>query len=472
MFRQRRDDDAIQRLLARDAGQPMPSQPDPTSAGRSPKQPERRKKACEAAKRTAGVPQPQPANPLHTGGQETAPQNVPRVKRLSALAQKRRRHRINFLIAAVLVIACIFAVVTGAFSSSLAALGDVSDSVYLYFDRSGGYPLSTGITQPLRVEELAGGFVELGKEDVAVYSAYGAKVRAFQPGYARPAIAVGNTRFCVYNRAGTELRIESRTKNLYTKNFSDGILLCAMSQNGTTAVVTKSNRYAAQVEVYDSLFQQVYTWSPTQSEGTPVALSFAADNHRFAAGCLSAKSGQLCTTVYLMDTATTAVGATYAATAGSTILELDWLSPTRLLAVFDDYAAILDPATGAEAARFDYGGSTLESVSVSGKDTALLLSGRSGSRLTVLDDTLSTLADAAVGQASSVSCTRTAAYVLYAAAVREYTLNGVQNWERSFGGSPVTVLDARQTLLFYGTQVGVLSQTGKTLPATGEDAGK
>lgn len=63
-------------------------------------------------------------------------------------------------------------------------------------------PANTGIRTPTQVEPLAGGFVEMDNEDVAVYSAYGAKIRTIQPGYARPALAVGNTRFVLYNRAG------------------------------------------------------------------------------------------------------------------------------------------------------------------------------------------------------------------------------------------------------------------------------
>lgn len=382
---------------------------------------------------------------------------TPRVKKLSALAKKRRRRRLVLLGTAVVAIAAALAVLTGLVGASLAALGDVMDSVTLYLNRSGGgWPVNTAISQPKQICELAGGFVELGAEDVAVYSAYGTKVRAFQPGYARPALAVGNTRFCVYNRAGSELRVESRTKTLYTKSFSSGILLCALSNNGNVAVVTESSRYAALVEVYSAMFELKYTWAPTQQEGTPVALSFASDNHRFAAGCLRAEDGQLQATVYLMDTDTETVGATYAADPGSMILELDWITGTRLLAVFDDYAAIIDPSTGAEAVRFSYGGATLQSVSISGKDTALLLASRSGSTLVVLDDALTELARAAVGKANSVSCARTAVYVLTADSVQCYAFNGTLNWVRTFASTPLAVLNARETLVFTGTMASVL----------------
>ena len=39
------------------------------------------------------------------------------------------------------------------------------------------------------------------------------------PAYARPALAVGNTRFVLYNRAGKELTVQSRTRQLYAKSL-------------------------------------------------------------------------------------------------------------------------------------------------------------------------------------------------------------------------------------------------------------
>lgn len=95
------------------------------------------------------------------------------------------------------------AVGSGLLGTSIAMLGDMTDSISLYLNRAGaGWPANTGIRTPTQVEPLAGGFVEMDNEDVAVYSAYGAKIRTIQPGYARPALAVGNTRFVLYNRAG------------------------------------------------------------------------------------------------------------------------------------------------------------------------------------------------------------------------------------------------------------------------------
>ena len=51
----------------------------------------------------------------------------------------------------------------------------------------------------------------------------GTRLNSIQSGYARPAIAAGKTRFVLYNRSGNELRVESRTQNLYTKTMDSTI---------------------------------------------------------------------------------------------------------------------------------------------------------------------------------------------------------------------------------------------------------
>ena len=71
--------------------------------------------------------------------------------------------------------------------------------------------------------------------------------------------------------------MQSRTRQLYAKSFNNAIMLCEMSQNGTLAVVTESDRYAAEVMVYDASFSgDPFTWKLTSTDGTPIALSSCA----------------------------------------------------------------------------------------------------------------------------------------------------------------------------------------------------
>lgn len=388
-----------------------------------------------------------------------AGETAARLKSLTPLyKQRQHRRRIAFGVI-IAALAAAFVVMTGTLSASLAMLGDTIDSALLYVNRTdGGWPAVTGISEPLQIEPLAGGFVELGAEDVLVYSPYGSKILSLQPSYARPVLAVGGTHFVVYNRAGNELMICSRTRTLYSQNFDAGILLCAMSNNNSLAVVTESDRYAAQLRIYSPSLQQLYSWEMTQSSGTPIALDFAPDNRRFAAGLLAAQGGQISCSVYFMSMDSGTEGPVYSADKGSMLLRLDWQSERRVMAVFDTYIAVLDPTTGTETARYDYGGSTLQSVAPGRKQTALLLTVRGGNSLVTLSENLSPMSEIPARQAFAVSATDTDIYLLCPNAVECYGYDGVQNWVRSdLSARPLAVLDAAQTLVFTGSRAEVLS---------------
>ena len=382
-----------------------------------------------------GLRTPQPVRRSRGTTPPPTPEKQPdNVKSFTPLIQQRQRRHYTVLAVLVLCIAAAVFVFTGAMSASIALLGDAADSLSLYFNRSdGGWPVNTGISEPIQIAELAGGFVELDSEDVVVYSAYGAKVRSFQPGYARPVMAVGGTHFVVYNRAGSDLQVSSRTKALYTKTFDNSILLCAMSNNNTLAVVTESGRYAAQLQIFDPSFHQTYSWEMTQNEGTPIAVDF-------------------------MSTSSNSEGPAYTASQGSMLLSLDWQSESRVVAVFDTYIAVLDPRTATETARYDFGGATLQSAAPGQRQTALLLNIRGGNSLVTLDNDLTPLAEIPARQAYGIKATDTSVYLLCPNAVECYGFDGVQNWvQDNFSARPIQVLKASELLVFTGSRAEVLT---------------
>lgn len=89
-----------------------------------------------------------------------------------------------------------------------------------------------------------------------------------------PALAAGKSRFVLYNRSGNELRVESRTQNLYTKTLDSSIYLCAVADAGQVAVATDDTDSVAKLTVYSSAMEQVLSWNLTSAEGTRCAWPF------------------------------------------------------------------------------------------------------------------------------------------------------------------------------------------------------
>lgn len=451
-----------QRMLARERGESLP-EPEPERT--EPKKPERKAKTAAQTTKTIrkNASKTETETTEETGTISFTARaegvNAPRpgnTRPFSPILRRRARRRRMFLVVLLLALVLAAASVTGVLGASISSLGDTLDSIALYFQRGGGWPAETGIEEPTRIEELAGGFVELDSEDVAIYSAYGTQVRTLQPGYTRPALAVGNTRFVLYDRSGTSLQVESRTRTLYTKTFTNAIMLCAMSQNGSLGVVTESDRYAAELQVFSPTMRSTYSWKMTQDQGTPLAMSFASDNHRFAVGTVAARNGRMACTIYLMDSAKSETGPAYTADEGSLLLQLHWLSSDRVLAIFDTYAAVISASDATQTARYDFGGASLQGASVNRRTTALLLSTHSGNELLVLNGDLQVVGQGDAGQAEGVACADTAVYLWGVNSVYCHELDGALRWEKELDTRPQAILIANQPLLFTAGRVEVL----------------
>ena len=238
------------------------------------------------------------------------------------------------------------------------------------------------------------------------------------------------------------------------------ILLAEMSTGGSVAVVTQSDRFAAELTVWDSSMEFRYGWNPTDTEGTPVRVAFARDNKRLAVACLVAQGGSLQTNLYFLDIRSDEV--TASATATGQLLQLHWLSNDRLLAIYDRTAIVYDAATGEQTAVYSFEGESLGAASVSGQNCALLFSpdaSDSPARLVILDPEMQVLGEASVpAPAEGVVCTRTAAYVLRQESVAAYSLAGEALWEAPTETKPLAVLDAKQLVVVTGGQAALLTQ--------------
>ena len=391
---------------------------------------------------------------IHRGGRsaEGEPLSAGRVEYLEAArARARAKHiRRTVIIVAALTIVILFA--TGVVGSSIARAKDLVDSVHIALTPASGWPQQTGITDPDTVVPMSGSFVEKGGDSCAVYSLSGTRLNSIQSGYARPAIAVGKNRFVLYNRSGNELRVESRTQNLYTKKLENNIFLCAMSDNGTLAVVTDDVSSMAELLVYSPTMEQQLRWNMTSNDGTPLRMAFSPDSRRLAAAAVTAGGGQMQTNLYVV---TLAQGDPVNVGSQSGVPQwVGWLSGTTLLAVYDS-RAILYNAAGGERARYEFGGGTLRDVSVdSAGNVALLLASGQVCQLVTLDKELNVQYSGNVTTSNKVVRRGELVYLLTDSTVESLTSAGEYQWSQSLTARPQALLaDAKQTLVFCGNTV-------------------
>ena len=374
-----------------------------------------------------------------------------RVEYLEAARARVRTRRIRrtVIIVAVLTILVLFA--TGAVGSSIARAKDLVDTAVIALAPAAGWPQQTGITDPDAVAQMSGSFVEMGGDSCVVYSLGGTRLNSIQSGYARPAIAAGKTRFVLYNRSGNELRVESRTQNLYTKTMDSTISLCAVADAGQVAVVTDSIDSVAKLTVYNSSMQQQLVWNLTSEQGTPLRMAFSPDSRRIAVAAVTANGGQLTTNLYVLALAQG--DPVQLGTATSVPQWLGWLSGDSVLALYED-RAVLYGANGGEKASYDFGGSTLVDVDTENGGVALLLSGGQTCTAVLLDNSLGVQYSGNVPAASHILRAADGFYLLTDSTVECFNKAGEFQWTQPMDAKPQAgVLNGRQLLVFSGNTV-------------------
>ena len=374
-----------------------------------------------------------------------------RVEYLEAARARVRTRRIRrtVIIVAVLTILVLFA--TGAVGSSIARAKDLVDTAVIALAPAAGWPQQTGITDPDAVAQMSGSFVEMGGDSCVVYSLGGTRLNSIQSGYARPAIAAGKTRFVLYNRSGNELRVESRTQNLYTKTMDSTISLCAVADAGQVAVVTDSTDSVARLTVYNSSMQQQLVWNLTSEQGTPLRMAFSPDSRRIAVAAVTANGGQLTTNLYVLALAQG--DPVQLGTAASVPQWLGWLSGDSVLALYED-RAVLYGANGGEKASYDFGGSTLVDVDTENGGVALLLSGGQTCTAVLLDNSLGVQYSGNVPAASHILRAADGFYLLTDSTVECFDKAGEFQWTQPMDAKPQAgVLNGRQLLVFSGNTV-------------------
>lgn len=383
------------------------------------------------------------------------PLSAGRVEYLEQARQRARNKRIRRTAVLLVLLTGIVLFATGLVGSSVAMAKDFIDTARIALLPGAGWPQQTGVSEVTQVESLTGSFVELGKEGCVVYSRSGKKLNSIQSGYARPALAAGKNRFVLYNRSGNELRVESRTQNLYTKQLENSIFLCAMADNGNLAVVTEDVSAMAELLVYNSNMEQVLSWSMSSNDGTPLRMAFSPDGRKLAAAAVTAGGGQMMTNLYLVNLAS---GDPVSLANQSGVPQwLGWTSASTILAVYDS-RAVLYNAGGGERAAYEFAGNTLKDISVDAAgNVALLLGSGQLHQAVLLDKSLNVQFSGTVSSANSIVRAGSLFYLLSDSGVECYNTSGEQQWSQTLAAKPQALLaDTKELLLFSGNTAQVL----------------
>lgn len=373
--------------------------------------------------------------------------------RIEQARRKRRRRKRRLAVLSALAVLVLVIWLTGIGSRYYTRLSTVFETLQLQLRPGLGFPVSLAMESDTRAGTMTSAAVLMDGRDIYVYSDTGSSLRTFRHGYARPGLTVGDARFCVYNRGGRELRIEGRTQSYGALTTAKAIQFVTMSQNGNFAVVTQSDSYQAQMNVYSYTMDELFSWYCANEY--PTTAAFSPSGKEVAVGCVTSRGGALQSVLYLVNAEGERLSL---GRENCLILDIAYRGANRLLVAYDDALILYNTNDMTPLASYSLTDALL-CCDLQGDKGILAVQGdasrEAGVSLTVLTEDLEVLRTVAVGDAvTQCAMHGNCAWLIGKTAVFCYTIEEIPDGDRvvQMDDRPVCLVAGGRNLLLLTAQ--------------------
>ena len=212
--------------------------------------------------------------------------------------RKRRRKRLRKLLA-ILLTASIGAglyVTRDSWYNKLRGIGEQYRTIVNSGELAeGNFPIEVSGGSDYQLELTDRRMIVLSDTYTYYYDSDGKKIKRRQHTYTNTVLRAAGGRVLLYENVGNELSVEDEDQVYFTKTYADKLILFArISEEGYTAVVTTSDSYSCEIEVYDKRGKSIYKRQCIEMVSD---LSFINGSKGCVLSYISAENGQLVTNV-------------------------------------------------------------------------------------------------------------------------------------------------------------------------------
>ncbi len=147
--------------------------------------------------------------------------------------------------------------------------------------------------------ELGENFYLLTDTYLYTYNAVGAELSSFQHGFQNPASNSNDRRTLVFDKNGLDLKVFSRTSELFSKTMDDSIVFAQIGTMERSAVVTTSSRYSNYLYIFNGEGKQIFRWASPDEKIMQVC--FGPNDNSFFVTVVGESGGDLRTNVVKFD---------------------------------------------------------------------------------------------------------------------------------------------------------------------------
>ncbi len=248
-----------------------------------PARPARKPTKDNAAKQTNDIPM----TSKHSKGLD---------KEMKVVRGKAIHRKERFKLLSIIALALAFIIIAVNFIAPAGIISFAKNSLALM--GSGGYPIDSQGGDTLNTLSMGSYFYVLTGTEISAYANSGKQLFSFSHGFDTPILKASSSRALVFNQGKTEAILFDLNGPIKEITTEKNILNAAVSNSGSYAIATHSDKYACAVTVYNKNHTQVYEWY--SAEDTVNALALSSNGKKLAVATLSALGGSFTSSIKVL----------------------------------------------------------------------------------------------------------------------------------------------------------------------------
>lgn len=206
---------------------------------------------------------------------------------LGIILGKREEQRRKRLITYLIVLPFVMAVLIFCLTTPTGPIEAITNSIATI--GSGSFPKAVIGSKTVSVKTEDDRAFLLTDTHIIGYTASGKTMFEHQHNFSSPVLETSSTRSLVYNRESADYVVHNNSQLIYEKKASKPIFCADISNDGSIALVTEAEKYAAKVEVFSSDLKSKFVWYLVDGLISDVAIS--NNGRKIAIAVLKAKDG-------------------------------------------------------------------------------------------------------------------------------------------------------------------------------------
>lgn len=204
----------------------------------------------------------------------------------------------------------------------------------------------------------------LGNTSFDIISKNGKVLKSEKHSFSNPCLKISGLRGIVYDRGGTDFKIESSSDTLFQGSADKNIISCAISENGVFAVAQQSTSHLAEMNVYNKSGKEKYKYCFSDYYITDITLnSFGTEG--VACG-IGSNNGNINSNIYVINFNSETPKNQFLLE-DNMVTKVEYLYNGNILAIGDKYAAILNTNSNS-INKFDYENKLLKFYNIDKQD--------------------------------------------------------------------------------------------------------